>query len=116
GLTAARASDAIDDAFDGLIDRVAAELDTVRAPGGHRGEARRLTIDRLAALDRELLDRVRALLDAEVRATLAREADEELAPFRATMSADALARAREAAIDRLVRQTSGLPTVAYMQA
>jgi hypothetical protein len=114
-LTAARAGDALGEAFDTLIDRVAAELDAVRAPGGNRGEARRAVIDRLSALDRELLDRVRALLADDASATIAREADEELAPFRATMATDAFAKARDAAIGRLVRERFGLPTVAYEQ-
>ena len=34
--------------------------------------------------------------------------------FRDAMAADAFARAREAAIDRLVRERFGLPTIAFV--
>jgi hypothetical protein len=111
-LTAARA-DSLDAAFDGLIDRVAMELDRARQARTLRGDARQSLIDRLEALDRELLRQARALLDEDVRSALSREADEELGPFRGGMSPDAFARAREAAVDRLVRERCNLPVVAY---
>ena len=112
-LTSARAGGLLDDAFDAVIDRVSAELDAARAKsGGLRGEARLALIDRLASIDASLLDQARASLDEAARAELATEADEELAAFRATMTADAYARARAGAIDRLVRERFKLPTIA----
>src|SRR6185295_4133523 len=103
------------DEFDGLIDRVSAELDAARGrAGGLRGDARQALLDRLAALDAELVQRARASLDEGVRAALAREAESELAAFRGGMAADTFAQAREAAIDRLVRERTGLPTVALL--
>jgi hypothetical protein len=111
-LTAARASNVLGPAFDALIDRVAQELDSARAEArGLRGEARRALLDRLAAIDAELLQHARDLLDQSARESLAREAEAELAPFRSGMTADAFARARQAAIDRLVRERFGLPTI-----
>ena len=110
-LTSARASGTLDAGFDDLLDRVARELDAARAAFG--GRSGRRSLERLTALDRELLDAARAGLDDASRAALAREADEELAGFRAAMSPDAFARAREAAIDRLVRERVGLPTIAF---
>jgi hypothetical protein len=111
-LTAARASNVLGSSFDELIDRVAAELDAASAETrGLRGDARRALIDRLAIIDAELLQKAREMLDAPVRDALAREADVELAPFRSGMTPEALARARQAAIDRLVRERFGLPTV-----
>ena len=72
-LTAARASGRIDEAFDAVIDRAARELDLARASGGGvRGEARQALIDRLAALDGELLQAARAALDEPSRGALAR--------------------------------------------
>ena len=113
-LSAARASGALGDAFDALIDRVSAELDAARAKaGGVRGAARQALIDRLEAIDTSLLDEARALLDDGARAALAKEADEELAGFRETMTADAYARARAGAIDRLVRERFQLPTIRF---
>ena len=41
------------------------------------------------------------------------EADEELAGFRERMTPEAYARARETAIDRLVRERSGLPVIVF---
>jgi len=113
-LTSARSAGSIDAGFDPLIDRVSAELDGARsAARGLRGAARRAMIERLEAFDRELVQQARTLLDEGARATLAREADEELAPFRNGMRPDVFARAHESAIDRLVRERYNLPVVAY---
>jgi hypothetical protein len=113
-LSSARASGALGEAFDALIDRVSAELDAAREKaGGLRGDARQKLLARLADVDAEVLREARTLLDDAARATLAREAEEELAAFRAAMPADAYARAREAAVDRLVRERFGLPTIRY---
>jgi hypothetical protein len=109
-LTSARVAGTLDEGFDDLLDRVSREMDAAR---GVRGAKRQALVERLAALDRELLDAARARLDEASRAALAREADEELAGFRSGMSSDAFARARDAAIDRLVRERSGLPTIAF---
>ena len=113
-LSSARARGVLGDDFDALIDRVAAELDAARSSAAAvRGESRRALVERLAAVDADLVRAARELLDEPARAALAREADEELAAFRASMAADAFARAREAAIDRLVRERFGLPTLQY---
>jgi len=113
-LTAARANGALDAAFDDLVDRVAKEHDTARAgAAGLRGAARQAAIERLAAIDGELVRRVRESLAPADRETLAAEAESELAAFRPAMSAEAYGRAREAAIDRLVRERKGLPTIAF---
>ena len=113
-LTAARAGGRLGADVDALIDRVADELDAARSrAGGLRGEARLALVDRLAALDADLLRQTRATLDAATGAALAKEAEAELAPFARSMQPDALARARELAIDRLVRERFGLPTVSF---
>lgn len=113
-LTSARAGGSLGDAFDALIDRAAAELDVARAKaGGLRGDARQALLDRLTALDAELVQQARATLDADTVAALRREAEAELAGFRAGMTADAFARAHEAAIDRLVRERVKLPVVSF---
>ena len=111
-LTAARASGALDGSFDSLIDRASRELDAARAgPHGLRGDARRALLDRLAILDAELVRQAREMLDATALAALARDADAELAPFRGGLGPEAVARARHAAIDRLIRERFGLPTI-----
>jgi hypothetical protein len=109
-LTSARASGTLDERFDDLLDRVAQEFDRAK---GVRGEKRVALVERLASLDRELVAGARATLDEAAQAAVAHEADAELAPFRGGMAADAFARARESAIDRLVRERMGLPTIAF---
>ena len=113
-MTSARASGATGEPFDPLIDRVSRELETARSdPRGLRGEARRAAIERLTALDGELLEQARGMLDEGARAAMVREADEELSPFRAGMPPDAFTRARHAAVDRLVRERFNLPTISF---
>jgi hypothetical protein len=113
-LSSARASGRLGGAFDATLDQVARELDVARSDArGLRGTARQALVDRLAALDRDLLQSARAILDDEGRSTLVREAEGELAAFRSGMNDDVFARAREAAIDHLVRERFGLPTIAF---
>src|SRR4029077_1552824 len=112
--TSGRANSSLGAEFDEVIDRVSAELDAARAKaGGLRGEARQALIDRLATLDTELIERARAALDDATREALAREADDELSGFRSGMTDEVFGRAREAAIDRLVRERCGLPVVVF---
>jgi hypothetical protein len=113
-LSGARAGGHIGAAFDSLIDQVARELDAARrATPGLRGEARQQLMSRLVALDRELLEVARAMLDDPSRIELMREAENELAGFRDRMQPDAFARARESAFDRLLRERCSLPIVAF---
>ena len=113
-LTAARAGGALGDEFDSLIDRASAELDAARAkPGGLRGAARQALLERLTALDTELVQQARATLDELTRAALQREAESELAGYRGGMTAEAFSRACDTALDRLVRQRVKLPTIAF---
>ncbi len=113
-LTNARATGALGDAFDGVTDRVAHELEAARAAAhGVRGRARTELLARLRTLDRELLDGARARLDASQRAAFARQVADDLAPYRTRMAPDAFARAQEAALDRLVRERFALPTLVF---
>ena len=113
-LSAARARGSLGDGFDALIDRVSAELDEARSKaGGLRGSARQALVDRLGALDAELLRQARESLDGVTAAALAGDADAELAAFRSGMTPEAFGRAREAAMNRLVRERVGLPTVGF---
>jgi hypothetical protein len=113
-LSSSRARGTLGDAFDTLIDRVSAELDEARArAGGLRGDARHRLIERLAVIDADILELARASLGGDAAAALGREADADLAAFRTAMPTDAYARAREAAIDRLVRDRCGLPVVRF---
>jgi hypothetical protein len=113
-LSEARARGTLGPAFDALIDRAAAELGVARTKmGGVRGEARQELIARLAALDDELLQQARALLDPPTRTTLWNDVEESLAPFRAGMAPESFERARLGALDALVRERFRLPRIAF---
>lgn len=101
-------------AFTGQVDRAVGELETLAAEArGARGESRARIVERLAALDGELL----AATVGEVHPTRAEElkveAETELAPFGARLPPDAREKAVGAAFQRLVREALGVPTLTY---
>jgi hypothetical protein len=105
-----RARQDLPDALHAMIDRAVRELDAERAGARQvRGEARSRLLERLRALDGELVEAAETALDDGARDALAREAAEDLAPFRARMAAEVFASALEAGRRRLVRQQIGLP-------
>jgi hypothetical protein len=115
-LTDARTSGALGGEADRLIDQVAEQLDVARtSPGGLRGERRQAVVERLNALDRDLLQAVRATLDAAVLRTIDASADEELQAFRTGMPADAFLLARQRVVDRLVRERFRLPVIGFLE-
>ncbi len=113
-LSSARALGRLGADMDGLLDRVADELDRSRTQArGLRGEPRRALIQRLADIDRALLDAALAALSDGERAALAGEADAELAGYRVRMAPEAYVRAHQRLIDHLVRERHGLPVVSF---
>jgi hypothetical protein len=115
-LTAMRAGPGRRAALATAIDAAVRELDHLAADArGARGDRRDTIVARLQALDRELLDAAmtEAEPDASLMARLAREADDELAPFRSRMPLAEFERARGAALRRLVREAIGLPVLTY---
>ena len=100
--------------FEREVERVLAELDPLSNAARHaRGEARAAVVDRLESLDGELMAAAIADLDPAAAATIRREAEEELAGFGGRMPIEARARAVDAAYQRLVRESLGLPIVRY---
>jgi hypothetical protein len=98
--------------FDRRINDAVRELDASRVSARNaRGEPRAALVARLATLDRELLESARDELTADRRARLREDAAAEIAPFAARMDAEARARAIDAAYERLLRETIGLPTL-----
>jgi hypothetical protein len=94
------------------IDRVLGELDTMRAGArGARSDARTAVIDRLTAIDRDLMTAAREALDPTALEDLRREAARELGPFRSRMPADAFRETSEAALERLIRERWRLPSL-----
>jgi hypothetical protein len=113
-LTDARARGTLDARADDLLDRVARELEaSQQVAGGVRGPARLALIARLSDLDTEMLDVMRSLLDADAQASLTREAGAELSAYRDRMRPEAFEAACEAAVNRLVRERFGLPTLRF---
>jgi len=113
-LSSLRATGVLGDEADPLVDRVSAELDAARGKSaGVRGEERRATVERLAALDTELIALMKSAVTKDFIDALRREAAEELAAFRSTMAADAFAAALDRAITRLMRERLGLPVISF---
>jgi hypothetical protein len=113
-LTNARATGKLGPEADAFLDRVAGELERARASTqGVRGDARRALLERLSALDTELIEAMSQALPAQERGRVETEAEQELEAFRAAMAGDVYQRARNAAIARLLRERFGLPTIAF---
>lgn len=100
--------------LDAVLEAAIRELDVHRAEAKSvRGDARRELLDRLRAIDAELVSEARRHCDAATLAELSREAREELAPFKDRLPDEAFEQARSAAIDRLLRERCRLPVVAF---
>jgi hypothetical protein len=113
-LTSLRAGDTRSARFGERLDAVVRQLDRLAADArGSRGEARAAIVDQLRSLDEELMRAVREEASSELTATIGREADAELAPFRERMPATELVRAHAAAVDRLLREAFDLPLLTY---
>jgi hypothetical protein len=111
-LTTLRAG--ADRSLDGAIDAVIRELDGRRSEARSiRGDARRELVERLRAIDGELVAAAERQCDPTLLAQLGREADEELAPFRDRLSRNAFEESHRVAVARLVRERYRLPVVTF---
>ncbi|MGE4054811.1 MAG: hypothetical protein AB7F99_08430, partial [Vicinamibacterales bacterium] len=114
-LTDARATGRLDvsaDELDELIDRLGQELEMARASrGGVRGDVRTALLERLSAIDRDLLALARQSLSLETQQRLQEEAAVELQPFRSAMGESRYQQALQSATDHLLRGRLGLPTL-----
>jgi hypothetical protein len=111
-LTVLRGSDKAGPLLGAALEAAVRSLDAVRADATRaRGDARAHLLERIASIDDELIDAAVRSLDPATRASLEKDADAELAPFRARMAADAYAQSRQAAMQRLVRLHYGLPSL-----
>jgi hypothetical protein len=99
-------------AFDRTVDDIVRELDGLRAQAkSARGDARTSLIDRLALMDRQLVEAARREIADAQRDALRAAAQAEIAPFFARMAPEARQTAVDAAFDRLVRDSLSLPVL-----
>lgn len=113
-LTALRGGGRTSPDFDAAVAAAVRELDTMRAAARQaRGAERASVIDRLAAIDAELMSAASRELDPERTRMLRGAADAEIAPFASRMPADARTAAAAAAFERLVRDAVALPIVRF---
>jgi hypothetical protein len=108
-LTALRAGAAPPISQD-VLSEVVSELDRLSATAKHtRGRSRTALLERLAVLDRVLVEAARRSLTDDEVSRLKAQAEADLRPFEERMPREAWARAIDAALDRLVRDRAGLP-------
>jgi hypothetical protein len=101
-------------AFEEHVEALLAEIDRLSGEAKKsRGDARAAVMDRLVELDRGLVQAAAAELDRDAIAAARREAEAELAPFGSRLSPEMRSQAVEAAFERLVRESLGLPTLRY---
>jgi hypothetical protein len=111
-LTALRSGS--DRTLDPFIDDIIRELDNARATAKQlRGARRAALVSRLAQIDADLVAAARERLTAETHTELRREAETELAPFRARMPQPAYEQSLAACVNRLLRERARLPVVAF---
>ncbi|HET7697681.1 MAG TPA: hypothetical protein VFK57_18340 [Vicinamibacterales bacterium] len=100
--------------FSARIEAAVRELDAARSSAAQaRGASRDALLDRLRALDTELLASAREELDDARRLELSTGAAADIAPFAARMTPEARERATSAAFDRLLRDSIGLPALSH---
>lgn len=113
-LTALRGSDRQPVGLAEALEETVRALDPLRAAAPHaRGEARTTLVGELTSLDRALIRRALDALDTAARESAEAEARHALAPYRDRMPPDAYQRALDAATERHVRDSLGLPLLTY---
>lgn len=111
-LTVLRGSDKMGPLLGQALDSAVRALDALGPEAARaRGEARDDLMRRVALIEEELSAAAVDALDPSERTALEREADGELEPFRARMPDEAYRQSRRQALQRLVRQHFGLPSI-----
>jgi hypothetical protein len=111
-LTVLRGSDQAGPMLGAALDAAVRGLDALRPEAARaRGEARDEVMRRVAEIEESLALAAVGQLDPVERAALEGEADAELEPFRSRMSDEAFRQSRRQALQRLVRQHFGLPSL-----
>jgi hypothetical protein len=96
------------------IDAIVRELDPLAAAArSARGAKRTAIVERLRHIDETLMEAAREAMSPTVASGLHGEAEAELAQFGDRLTPEARRRAVEAAYDRLVRESLGLPRLVF---
>jgi hypothetical protein len=104
----------VDSFYDETITRITDALDELSVRAKHaRGDTRLEVIRLLEELDGQLMAAARTRVDPHAAAELRAEADAELAGLAARMPPDVLAKVRERAFERLLRDSLNLPVLTY---
>jgi len=113
-LTNAQATGMLGPGLDPLIEQLSGELDRARSvAGGMRGDARRAMSERLAVADAALLSIARQGITAADLDEMRRDAGALLGPLVDQMAPDVQDRARERALNQLVRERFHLPIITF---
>lgn len=111
-LTVLRGSDQAGPILNAALEVAVRGLDALRAEAARaRGESRDELLRRVAAIEGELGAAALGAIDSAERNAFEQEADAELEPFRARMSDEAFQQSRRQAMQRLVSQHFGLPSI-----
>jgi hypothetical protein len=111
-LTVLRGSDKAGPLLGAALDAAVRALDAMQPEATRaRGESRDALLQKLADIDHQLVAAAAVAVGVAERAAFEKEAEDELAPFRDRMAADAYATSRQAAVHRLVREHFGLPSL-----
>ena len=103
-----------DRGLDTALESAVRELDAMRgAARGARGDARDDLLSRLRSLDAALVSAVRMQSTPETLQRASEDADEELRSFRGRLTPEAYEHARQACIDRSLRERARLPALIY---
>jgi hypothetical protein len=98
--------------FRDAMSRTIEELSALQAElAGTRGDARQRLLERLAPLESAIIEEARQIVPADVMQAITARAEEELAPYRDRLSADAWDRAIAVTVDRGVREHLDLPSL-----
>jgi len=101
-------SEELRDGVSAMMTELGAMRETAR---GARGPERDPHVARLAMMDRELVALARSACSSELMTAARRDAELDLASYRARLSGDSWTNALAATVDQLLRDRLGLPTL-----
>ena len=103
-----------DDSLHPALDEAIRDVDRIRAAArGVRGSAREAVLERLRALDADVIAAARSVAGEAAMEEIRAEARTELEPFRTRMPEEAYRTAVTACENRIIRERARLPVIAF---